>query len=415
MDGKAPKQKDTNNNSAVKVWGGPGVRLRWLSVIIILLVAVIIGLVIWLMLRGDANKSANKSPNTAVTGGSTEAPALSSTVVLDGRAHIWGIAFLPTEELVFTERNGTVSLLKDGNVTALSGPDDVRAIGEGGLMGLAVDPNYAENKYIYTCFNSTKSDIRVVRWELKGSLDKLEGRTDIVTGMPSNPGGRHSGCQLAFGPDGYLWIGTGDSAQQLTPQTPQDPKSLGGKILRVDRDGKAAPNNLGDEFDARIYSYGHRNTQGLAFYDTARDAVVGVSVEHGSTIDDEVNTLVAGNFGWDPPTSYDESGVPMTDTDKFPNAIGAIWSSGEPTQAPSGATIVNGPAWKAWDGALMVSMLKAEHLKVLVIDQKNKIVDEQKFLTSVGRLRAATQGPDGNLYVSTSNGNDDKIIRVTPK
>jgi glucose/arabinose dehydrogenase len=203
----------------------------------------------------------------------------------------------------------------------------------------------------------------------------------------------------------------------LTPQTPQAPKSLAGKILRVDRDGKAATGNVGGEFDDRIYSYGHRNTQGIAFFAEPINDISGVSVEHGSGVDDEMNPLKPGNFGWAPPNGpYDES-VPMTDKDRFPDAIDAIWSSGNPTQAPSGVAVLTGSQWKGWDGAVVMAMLKDEHLKVLKLDGDLKVVQEKQILQKeFGRLRAVVQGPDGSLYVTTSNSGDkDKIIKVTPK
>ncbi|HSE61204.1 MAG TPA: PQQ-dependent sugar dehydrogenase, partial [Candidatus Saccharimonadales bacterium] len=240
----------------------------------------------------------------------------------------------------------------------------------------------------------------------------LDARTDIISDIPANQSGRHSGCRLAFGPDGYLWVGTGDAAQG---DTSIQPKNLGGKILRVDRDGKAAVGNLAAPFDPRIFSYGHRNVQGLAFFAKPQNGVLGVSVEHGSSVDDEVDLLKQGNFGWAPlPGGYIEN-IAMTDKTRFPEAIDAIWSSGSPTQAPSGAAFLHGSQWKAWDGRLAVAMLKAKHLKILTITVQNKITAEEKILDAqFGRLRTAAQGPDGNLYVSTDNGGDDQIIRVTP-
>jgi glucose/arabinose dehydrogenase len=335
--------------------------------------------------------------------------------VLSGREHIWDIAFLPTKEMIITERKGIVSLIKNGQAQTLVDINDVYARGEGGLLGLAIDPQFATNRYVYTCFNSTNNDIRVARWKLTSKADALTGRTDIVTGIPQNESGRHSGCRLVFGPDGYLWIGTGDTAQNLTPQSPQDPKSLGGKILRVDRNGKGAPSNLGGKFDARIYSYGHRNTQGLAFFASEVRGVPGISAEHGPGIDDEINPLKPGNFGWAPPDGpYDES-VPMTNKERFPDAVEAIWSSGNPTLAPSGAAILRGGQWKGWDGAVVVAMLKGQHLRILLLDDNLTVTGEAERLTDkYGRLRAVTPGPNGALYVSTSNGSDDKVLRILP-
>ena len=189
------------------------------------------------------------------------------------------------------------------------------------MLGLEVDPDFASNGYVYVCMASdagASTDVRLVRYELQTpNGGGLVQRTDIVTGMPYSSG-RHSGCRPRFGPDGYLWVGTGDAAIGTTPQ---DDDSLGGKVLRIDRNGNAAPGNPDGR---RWFSKGHRNIQGMAF--RASDDL-GVSAEHGPSTDDEVNLLVAGNFGWDPVPGYNES-VPMTDLMAFPDAIEAIWSSG---------------------------------------------------------------------------------------
>jgi glucose/arabinose dehydrogenase len=344
----------------------------------------------------------------------TDEPTVRSKVLLGGRQHIWDMDFLPTGELLFTERKGTLGLYSNGRGGEIARIPDVNAQGEGGLLGLAIDPNYTENQYIYTCYNSTTGDIRVVRWVLSAGLNALLEHQNILTGIPANASGRHSGCQLAFGPDGYLWVGTGDAA---TGGVPQSSTSLGGKILRIDTTGNPAPGNFSAPFDKRIFSYGHRNTQGLVFFTHPRGGdVVGLSAEHGSDVDDELNPLRPGNFGWGPVAGgYDES-VPMTDKTKFPSSVDAIWSSGSPTQAPSGVAVLDDAQWGKWKGAAAMAMLKDTHLKILVLDDSLRITDEVRVLDGTyGRLRAATLGLDGNLYVSSSNGSDDKIIRLSPQ
>jgi glucose/arabinose dehydrogenase len=392
-------------------------RKSWVYIGIVIVAAVVAAMLIWWAagLAVQQTEQAGNTPQPIVPTKSTAAPQLSTELLLSGRSNIWDIAFTPGGELLFTERKGTVNLLKNGSAVTLKTIEDVMAKGEGGLMGLAVDPKFVENRFVYTCLNSTQGgpDVRVVRWTISQNMDALENRKDIITGMPSQASGRHSGCRVAFGPDGYLWVGTGDAAQG---DSGLKTTSLGGKILRTDRDGKAAPGNVGGQYDSRVFSYGHRNTQGLAFFPRAHQGILGVSIEHGSTVDDEVNLLRPGNFGWAPPANgYNESGVPMTDKTRFPDAIDAVWKSGSPTQAPSGATFVTGGHWKAWDGFLMVAMLKAQHLKVLAINDQNQLTGEAKvFEGQFGRLRAVVQGPDGLLYLATDNANNNQIIRVTP-
>lgn len=397
----------------------PPAWLSWLYIGIIIVVASVAAGVIWWAAQQTIDQTVRVAQNQAqvnIPVKSAETPQLTTEEVVGGRDHVWEIAFLPSKEMLFTERKGTLSVVKDGVTAQLAKIDDTYAFGEGGLLGMAIDPDFTANRHIYLCMNSNKGgapDVRVVRWRVKDDLNGMDGRGDIITGIPSNTSGRHSGCRLAFGPDGYLWVGTGDAAQG---DTSIRPKSLGGKVLRVDRDGKAVPGNVGGDYDSRIYSYGHRNVQALAFFSQPKNGVLGINVEHGSTVDDEVNPLVKGNFGWAPPTQgYNENGVPMTDKTRFPDAIDAMWSSGNPTQAPSGATMLSGRQWKAWDGVLAVAVLKDTHLKVLHIDPNLKITKEEKALVDTfGRLRTAVQGPDGNLYIGTDNGNTDKIIRVVP-
>ena len=217
--------------------------------------------------------------------------------------------------------------------------------------------------------------------------------------------GSHSGCRPRFGPDGYLWVGTGDAAIGTNPQ---DDASLGGKVLRIDRDGNAA---VGNPQGHRWFSKGHRNVQGIAFRDS--DAL-GISAEHGPSVDDEINLLVPGNFGWDPIPGYNES-VPMTDTDKFPGAVVAIFSTGFPTLAYSGAEFVAGARWGDWEGALVVATLKAQHLHLYFIDGEGNTTDGGRWIEDRGRLRSPRVGPDGLLYVTTDGSTGSgAVLRVTP-
>ena len=363
-------------------------------------------------------EASSPDATTAPSALSTQAPDVQITTVLSGLSHPWDVGFLPDGQMIFNQRKGTISVVRDSKAVTLAQIGDVLVDGEGGLLGLAVDPAFADNRFIYTCFNSTKGgpDVRIARWRVNAGVTALEDRKDIVTTMPSNTAGRHSGCRIVFGPDGYLWVGTGDSARpNISPQTSQNPQSLGGKILRIDRDGKGAVDNLGKPFDNRIYSYGHRNTQGIAFLPQPLNGVVGFSAEHGSTVDDEINPLKKGNFGWDPDVGYLEIGVPMTGKQKFPDAIDALWRSGSTTQAPSGLAVISGKQWKAWDGAIAMAMLKATHLKILTLDKQASIVKEERILTDKGRIRSVHQGPDGNVYVTTDNGTNDEIIRLMVK
>jgi glucose/arabinose dehydrogenase len=347
-------------------------------------------------------------------------PSFTVTPVATGLDHVWDIGFTPDGTMLFTERPGRISALVGGQRRVLAAPSDVVQASEAGLMGMAIDPQFASNRSIYVCMASTLggpgNDVRVVRFRVTSNYMALDNRSDIVTGIPVNTSGelgRHSGCRPRFGPDGALWIGTGDAAMGSVPQ---DGRSLGGKILRVTRTGAPAAGNPGGSWDPRVWSIGHRNIQGLAW--RASDGL-GISTEHGPDRDDEINRLDAGQFGWDPvrppSTAYDER-VPMTDTSRFPDAVKPLVNSGNETIAMCGATFVSGARWGNWEGVLLVATLKNHSLlSVRLEPSTGRIEDLGIALTDRGRLRSVTQGPDGDLYVGTSNGGgSDRILRLTP-
>jgi aldose sugar dehydrogenase len=351
--------------------------------------------------------------------GCIPAPRLTVTTAVSGLDIPWDLGFAGNT-MIYTERSGGITAVVGGQKRLLARPSDVVVASEAGMMGLAIDPAFAGNRYIYTCFASTlggpNNDVRLARWKVNADFTALTDRTDIVTGVPVNTigeRGRHSGCRPRFDSAGRLFVGTGDSA---TGTAPQNPRSLGGKVLRIDRNGNPWPGNPGGPLDPRIWSYGHRNVQGIAF--RSSDGLA-VSAEHGSDRDDEINLLVRGNFGWDPVPANGSGGyneaVPMTNKQKFPGAIEAVWRSGFPTVATSGATFISGSQWKTWNGTLAVCLLKGAKLYLFKLNQLGGVTDQGVALGNYGRLRTPVQGPDGNLYVTTSNGNGtDRILKVTP-
>jgi len=346
-------------------------------------------------------------------------PGVERTVWLTGLSNPWDLAFLPNGDMLLTERPGRVRVRRaNGTLQQVAQISDVVASGEGGLLGLALDRDFAANRFVYTCFSSNRggaTDNRVVRWRLAEDGASLESRTDIVTGLPWANGGRHSGCRPRFGADGMLWIGTGDAA---IGDNPQRLTSLGGKVLRVTRDGAAAPDNPriivgGVTADARIYTYGHRNVQGLAF----RADGAAFAAEHGPSFDDEVTRLIAGaNAGWNPVPGYNES-VPMTDLVRYPTAMRPLWRSGAPARGSSGAALITGTNWRGWNGALAVAQLVGTKLLVLTLDADGSVKTEGTLFSEQGtRLRVPVMGPDGALYIATDvGGGNGAVWRVTPR
>ena len=341
------------------------------------------------------------------------APAITVVELVSGLSIPWGIAFTPDGTMLFTQRSGVLSArLTDGTVQTVTADfSDLRARGETGLMGIVVDPGFASNRRFYTCQGHTGPEIQVIAWTLNVDHTAATRVADPLVGsLPAASGGRHGGCRLRFGPQGYLWIATGDAASGTVPQ---NLSSLGGKVLRVDAStGTAAP---GNPLETRVYTYGHRNVQGLARRPGTNQMW---SVEHGPSIDDEINLLVkGGNYGWNPVPGYNES-VPMTDLAQFPDAVEAKWSSGDPTLATSGGIFLDGDDWDEWEGRLAVATLKASELHILDFTANGTFVSQVVVPAldgAYGRLRTPIMGPDGALYLTTSNGGGrDKILKVVP-
>ncbi|MCY3778139.1 MAG: PQQ-dependent sugar dehydrogenase, partial [Candidatus Aminicenantes bacterium] len=340
------------------------------------------------------------------------APELRVSTLVSGLTIPWDLDFTPDGTLLFTEKRGVLSSRgADGAVRRVEAEmGDLFAAGETGLMGLVVDPDFASNRRFYTCQGHVGPEVQVIAWTMNAGYTAATRVADpLVGGMPATSG-RHGGCRLRFGPEGYLWIATGDAA---LGRTPQDLSSLGGKVLRVDAStGDGAPANPFAS-SPRVYTYGHRNVQGLALRPgTGRMW----AVEHGPRVDDEINRLVAGgNYGWDPVPGYNES-VPMTDRVKFPDAVEAQWSSGSPTLAVSGGIFLEGSQWGVWEGRLAVATLRDMRLRLFEFTPEGDFVGQvvvSELDRSYGRLRTPMMGPDGALYVTTSNGSGrDLILRV---
>jgi glucose/arabinose dehydrogenase len=280
-------------------------------------------------------------------------------------------------------------------------------------MGLVADPNAGQNRHFYTCqavatTRGGAKGIEVWKWRLTSDTSAVKVRA-LITGIPLTSG-RHSGCRLRFRSARMLYVGTGDAARGTNPQ---NLGSLGGKVLRVRNDGSIPTTNPFYRRGGKaryVYSFGHRNVQGLARRPGSGQMW---SVEQGTSRNDEVNRVFSGgNYGWNPVPGYNEA-RPMTDKRRYPNATRAKWSSGASTVATSGATFISGSRWGSWNGRLAVAMLKGEGVKLLTL-RGDRVTGTSNVLRSYGRIRTVQQGPDGALYFTTSNGSRrDAIYRVT--
>ncbi|MFZ3069103.1 MAG: PQQ-dependent sugar dehydrogenase [Microgenomates group bacterium] len=311
----------------------------------------------------------------------------------------WEIVFLQNGDLLVTERSG--KLLKIGSETkVIKEIEGVKHIGEGGLLGLTLHPNFSVNNFVYlysTTQDSNGITNRVERY--KFSNDTLSERKVILEKIKGSS--NHDGGRIVFGPDGYLYITTGDAEN---PNLAQDKNSLNGKILRIKDDGSIPEDN---PFGNAVYSLGHRNPQGLAW---DKDGTLW-ETEHGpsgiQTGNDEVNLIIkGGNYGW-PTIKGDQTKEGLISP--------IIQSGSKDTWAPSGMAY--------FGGSLFFSGLKGEALYEAKIRNGNKLDLLTYFKQEFGRIRAVVLGPDGYLYLSTSNRDgrgqiregDDKIIRINPK
>jgi glucose/arabinose dehydrogenase len=352
------------------------------------------------------------------------APTLTRAVFLGGLSVPWDMAFAPDGTAFFTERGRGLSVrLADGTTRRLFAPGDLVAQDQSGMLGVALDPDFASNRRVFVFMASNAggaTDNRIVRFTVNADYTAVSGRSDIVTGI-AYAGGAHSGGRIRFGPDGYLFVTTGDNRVGAVPQ---DLRVLGGKVLRVDRDGRAAAgNNPPAGADARIYTYGHRNPQGITFRPGNGAPFLS---EHGPNFQDEVTPLRAGgNGGWDPRCAsgsgycgYDNI-TQMTDLAKYPDAMRPAWTTGNAvgsSRGMAGSAFLSGAQWRDWNGAIVVALLSGRRLEVLPLsaDGSTATANTPVFDTLSQRLRFVVAGPDGALYVSTDGkSGGDEIWRVT--
>ena len=363
-------------------------------------------------------------------------PVLTRTVFLSGLRSPWDLAFTPDGAVFFTEKCRGLSVRHaDGTVKRLFGTAgsalvaaDLFCQGQSGMNGVAVDPEFGTNRFVYVYMASNlgnEKTNRVVRLVVDAGYTTVGGRRDIISDIPFKGeatiwggAGSHSGGRIRFSPfDGFLYVTTGDNHNGPLPQ---DLNRLGGKILRIDRDGKAAPGNKTPaNGDPRIFTYGHRNVQGIAFRPGTRQAF---SCEHGPGHSDEVTPLAAGgNGGWDPkpekgvscPGNYcgyisnkpDGTRTPMTDLSKFPDALLPSWNNNGESEGMGPCVFLSGSHWLGWEGRLAVGFLRGERIEILQLDEAGMTKGTARVPgIPEDRMRSLVQGPDGALYVATDDG-----------
>ena len=383
----------------------------------------------------------------------------------------WDMAFLPDGTMFFTEKCKGLSVrLPSGKVNALLGVGgstgyatvkaDLFCDGQAGVQGVAVDPQFATNRFVYL-YSSSKGSNRtyggynniVMRMKMDASLSSASDIVEIINDIGYKPGksnhpfggpGAHNGGRLRFNPgDGFLYVTTGDNH---SGEGPQSPTQIRGKVLRVDRDGKAAPaNNPPAGFDKRIFAYGFRNPQGIAFRPGTNEPFI---AENGPWHSDEVTKLVnGGNGGWDPRDNRNARGpcpdgycgyspnqmgalppaersafMPMTDLRTYPDALKPAWNNNGLSQGMGGNVFLVGKQWKEWEGRLAVGYAgigihgtpTGNRIDILDITKDGTASTRQELSwpTFAGRFRHLSLGPDNALYVADEA--SGMIYRVTP-
>jgi aldose sugar dehydrogenase len=319
----------------------------------------------------------------------------------------WALAFAPDGRLFVTERPGRVRIVQNG--TLLAAPaltlPDVFTSGESGILGIAVHPQFASNHFVfltYTAQSASGAVARLVRYREAGN----------VLGEPSvllddvGAAEIHNGSRVKFGPDGFLYVTFGDSA---SPSVAQDLASLNGKVLRLADDGTTPRDN---PFNSPVWSWGHRNPQGLDWHPVTGDLF---ETEHGQTGNDEVNVIERGaNYGW-----------PIIEADQTRPDMRTPIAFFSPAVAPSGAAFYRGSAFPAFRNELFVATLRGQALLRLTLDpaDPHRVQRTERLLEGrFGRLRDVVNGPDGYLYICTSNRDgratplaaDDRLLRLVP-
>lgn len=337
--------------------------------------------------------------------------------VASGLANPWSLAFLPDGDMLVTERPGRLRLIRSGGRLErqpIAGTPKVAARGQGGLLDVAVHPRFAENGLIYLSYSRDGdggAGTEVMRAKLNG--EKLENAEVVFAVAPKTAGGNHFGSRLLFAPDGNLLITLGDrysyrdQAQNLSNHL--------GKIVRIRDDGAIPDDNpFKDQANARpeIFSYGHRNSQGIALRPGTSEIWAN---EHGPRGGDELNLLKRGaNYGWPRITygiNYDGSVVSEKKEAPGMEQPAVFWA---PSIAPSGMAFYDGDKFPAWKGDLFVGALALVHLRRIRLEGQ-KVVEQEVLLDGLHeRIRDVRSGPDGFLYLVTDDPRNGRVLRLEP-
>ncbi|REL24346.1 PQQ-dependent sugar dehydrogenase [Rhodohalobacter sp. SW132] len=331
--------------------------------------------------------------------------------------HPWSVAFLSDDRMLVTERPGRLVIVENGELTTVEGTPEVHASGQGGMMDVLPHPDYEENGWIYLTYSKSNGSDETATTLVRGRLDENNSFVDMeeifVQNRYSSPG-RHYGSRLVWHNDGTLLMSVGDRGAD--PPRAQATDDHAGTLLRLNDDGSVPDDNpfVNDPDVANeIYTYGHRNIQGL-IVNQETDEIW--STEHGPRGGDELNYHQAGeNYGWPVVTlgrDYGSEGpFPDAEARTMEGMVDPVYEF-LPTHAPSGLALVTSDQFPAWEGNLLAGGLRSERIRRLVLYENEVIHDEELLLGEVGRIRDVRQGPDGNIYVVTDS-DEGYLYRVS--
>jgi glucose/arabinose dehydrogenase len=333
-------------------------------------------------------------------------------VVVDGLSNPWGFTFLPDGSMLITEKEGELIHFKNGKKTNIEGLPQTQEYGQGGLMDIELHPDFENNKYIYFTYTASNGrgqgfNTALMRATLKNNrLDKQE---ILYKASPNSRRGQHFGSWIAFDRDGFVYFSIGDRGNR--DQNPQDITRDCGKIYRLKDDGSIPDDNpFVNTLNAKkaIYSYGHRNPQGMEINPFTGDIW---THEHGPRGGDEINIIRKGkNYGW-PKASFgiNYSGTKFTNKTSIQGMEDPLhqWT---PSIAPSGMAFISSNRYSSLKGSLLVGSLKFQYISLCTL-KNGKVVKEEKLLEDIGRVRSIEQGPDGYIYAGVENIGIIKLVR----
>lgn len=335
-----------------------------------------------------------------------------AVLVVEGIDIPWGMTWLPDGSMLVTERSGTLYHVKNGQKTAIKNIPDVFAKNQGGLLDIMLHPNYPENGWIYMTYSlvdkqDSGSHTVLMRAQLKNNA--LTSIEKLYQGSPNVNTAHHFGSRIAFDNEGYLYFSIGDRGKR--DENPQDITRDGGKIYRLHDDGRVPNDNpfVGQkEAKEAIYSYGHRNPQGMAIHPETGEIW---THEHGPRGGDELNPIKKGvNYGW-PVITYgiNYSGTTITDETQREGMQQPLYYW-VPSIAPSGMAFVTSDVYPQLKGHLLIGSLKFQYLELVLLSAEEKVIRREKLLDGIGRVRSVRQGPDGYIYVGVDGKGVLKMI-----